>query len=63
MRARAKPQATYTADPAKGRALLPVVKQVETFVEELLQWRVLMPPYAARMTGELTIQFRRSHCC
>ena len=51
MRARAKPQAAYNADPAKGRPLLPAAKAVEVFVEELLQWAALMPLFATRLTG------------
>ena len=51
MRARAKPQAAYNADPAKGRPLLPAAKAVEVFIEELLQWAALMPLFATRLTG------------
>ena len=51
MRARAKPQAAYNADPAKGRPLLPAAKAAEVFVEELLQWAALMPLFATRLTG------------
>lgn len=50
-RARAKPQAVYDIDPAKGRPLLAVVRTVEAIVEELLQWAKLMPKFADRLIG------------
>lgn len=53
MRARAKPQASYAPEAARGRALLPAVKLVETFVEELVRWGTLMPPHAGRMAGRI----------
>ena len=52
-RARAKPQATYESEASKGRPLLPVVRAVETIVEELLQWAQLMPKFGDRLAGDL----------
>ena len=52
-RARAKPQATYSSDPEKGRPLLPVVRVIEAIVQELLQWAALMPAFADRLIGTI----------
>lgn len=59
-RARAKPQAIYESEASKGRPLLPVVRAIETIVEELLQWARLMPKFGDRLTGHLLYEDDRS---